>query len=520
MNTPSDLSIVKKTGRMSLEKYLEKYYYEFFKFLKEKYSDSKSISEMLYRYFNNIDTIPVCPVCGNKNNFINFSKGYTSHCSSKCTQNDNAVRDKLKNTNTERYGKDFYHKFNEKGKRTKLEKYGDANYNNTEQLKKTCLEKYGVDNPMKMSDIKEKSKKTCLEKYGSEYVFSSGFFNKNRTEYMKKAKQTCIEKYGGDSPMKSEQIKDKVKTTCFNKYGVLWNCMREEAHNSRNYKSTPNEFFATLLKENDIEFSREFSLGNYVYDFKIGEVLLEINPSATHNINFNPFSKTKVIDKNYHKEKLLNAKEKGYKCIFVFDWDDPYKIIYLLSNKTKIYARNCEIKEVKKKEVSEFLDKYHLQNSCKGQKICLGLYHKNELIQVLTFGKPRYNKKYEYELIRLCTRNDSIVIGGSERLFKYFISKYSPKSIISYCDISKFTGNVYSHLGFVKEKESNPSCHWVNIKTKQIINNNILLKLGFDKIFGTNYGKNTSNIDLMLQHQFVQVYDCGQDTYTWKKQED
>lgn len=518
MNIPSDLSIVKKTGRMTLENYLAKYYNEFFELLKEKYSDSKSISEMLYRYFNNIDNVPTCPVCGNKNNFINFSKGYTSHCSHKCTQNDKEVRDKLNTTVIKIYGENCYHQFYEKGKITKLEKYGDENYNNTEQLKKTCLEKYGVDNPMKVLDIQEKSKKTCLKKYGSEYLFSSDFYNKNRSEHIEKIKQTCLKKYGKDSPMKSENVKDKVKTTCFNKYGVLWNCMRKEAHNSKNYKSKPNEFFVKLLKENNIEFSREFCLGKYVYDFKVNDILIEINPSATHNINFNPFSKTKIIDSNYHKEKLLNAKEKGYKCIFVFDWDDPYKIVHLLTNKEKIYARNCVIKEVEKKEVSEFLDKYHLQNSCKGQKICLGLYHKNELIQVMTFGKPRYNKKYEYELIRLCTKNNIAVIGGSEKLFKYFIDKYNPKSIISYCDISKFTGQVYLNLGFVKEKESNPSCHWVNTKTNQIINNNILLKLGFDKIFGTNYGKNTSNIDLMLQHEFVQVYDCGQDTYIWKEQ--
>ena len=496
MNIPLDLSFVKKTGRMSLENYLTKYYNEFFELLKEKYSDSRSVSEMLYRYFNNIEEIPVCPVCGNKNNFINYTKGYTSHCCSKCTQNDKEVRDKLKHTNREMYGEDCYHIFYERGKTTKKKKYGNENYNNSEQLRKTCL-----------------------EKYGSEYVLSSASFLEKKSEYLEQSKNTCLKRYGEDSPMKIGTVKEKVKNTCMKKYGVLWNCMRKEAHNSKNYKSTPNEFFANLLKENNICFSREFTLGNYVYDFKVDNTLIEINPTSTHNINFNPFSKSKIIGTNYHKEKMLNAKENGYQCIFIFDWDDPYKVIHLLSNnKKKLYARKCDIREIKNKEAKEFLDTYHLQNSCRGQKICLGLYSKDELVQVLTFGKPRYNKNYEYELIRLCTKSDIIVIGGVEKLFSYFINKYKPKTIISYCDISKFSGIVYSNLGFIKEKESNPSCHWVNIKTKQVVNNNVLLKLGFDKIFGTTYGKNTSNIDLMLQHGFVQVYDCGQDTYTWKEQ--
>ena len=45
----------------------------------------------------------------------------------------------------------------------------------------------------------------------------------------------------------------------------------------------------------------------------------------------------------------------------------------------------------------------------------------NELIEVMTFGKPRYNKKYEWELLRLCTKFGYIVSGGANKLIKYFI---------------------------------------------------------------------------------------------------
>lgn len=59
MKTPQDITFVKKTGRMSVEKYLSIYYNEFYEYIKQKYSDSNSISEMIYRYFNGIDEIPV-----------------------------------------------------------------------------------------------------------------------------------------------------------------------------------------------------------------------------------------------------------------------------------------------------------------------------------------------------------------------------------------------------------------------------------------------------------------------------
>ena len=131
----------------------------------------------------------------------------------------------------------------------------------------------------------------------------------------------------------------------------------------------------------------------------------------------------------------------------------------------------------------------------------------------MTFGKPRYNKNYEYELLRLCTKFDFEVVAGASKLFTYFIRHYSPASIISYCDLSKFKGDVYTKLGFNLQSVSNPSLHWYNIKTKQHITDNLLRQRGFDQLFGTNYGKGVSNEKLMLEHNFVKIYDAGQATY-------
>jgi hypothetical protein len=132
----------------------------------------------------------------------------------------------------------------------------------------------------------------------------------------------------------------------------------------------------------------------------------------------------------------------------------------------------------------------------------------------MTFGKPRYNKNFEYELLRLCS--NSLVIGGAEKLFKYFINTYKPTSIVSYCDTSKFTGDVYTKLGFLLKGKSHPSCHWYN--GKKHVTNNMLQKIGFDKIFDTDYGKGTSNNELMRQHKFVEIYDTGQATYIWNQE--
>lgn len=517
MKAPKDLSFTRKTGRQSVENYLKANFNEFYIHLNENFKFCSSMNEKLYCYYNKIYKIPKCPICGNNNNFINFSKGYTKHCSYKCTQQDKCVRNKYKDTCKDKYGEDFYNKFYEKGAKTKLELYGDENYNNSAQNKMTCLERYGVENAMQSEVIKDKAFKTCKEKYGAKSFLESKEFNSNRNMYKEKSKQTCLERYGVESPMQNEAIKDKASKTCQEKYGVKWNCMREEAHNSRNSDSGPNMHFKSLLDERNIRYTREFVLNDFAYDFKIGTYLIEINPSATHNIMFNPFSIIKSIEKNYHKYKSENAYFAGYNCIHVWDWDDYNKIADFFKEKMKIYARECKIRIVNKKEANQFLNNYHLQNTCKGQTIRLGLYYNEELVQIMTFGKPRYNKNFEYELLRLCTKADYVITGGSEKLFKYFTKTYNPKSIISYCDDAKFTGAVYKKLGFSPkcDKTNQPSCHWYNMKTKKHITNNMLLQLGFDKIFNTNYGKGTDNEQLMIENGFIKIYDCGQSVYVW-----
>ena len=206
----------------------------------------------------------------------------------------------------------------------------------------------------------------------------------------------------------------------------------------------------------------------------------------------------------------------------IWDWDDKLKIINNLQSKVNIYARTLIIKEVPEIDCNIFLNTYHYQNTCKNQTIRLGLYNKdNTLLQLITFGKPRYNKNYEYELLRLCTNSKYNIIGGVNKLFNYFINNYNPSSIISYCDNSKFKGFVYTKLGFNLITKGNPNKHWYNPKTKKHITNNLLLQRGFSQLHSdSNYklnNKGDNNIQLMLNAGYLEIYDCGQSTYAWIK---
>lgn len=123
-------------------------------------------------------------------------------------------------------------------------------------------------------------------------------------------------------------------------------------------------------------------------------------------------------------------------------------------NSRKIGARECEIKDVPSQECREFLELYHLQGSVNAP-VRLGLYKDGELLEVMTFGKRRRNmgarnsSDTEWELYRLCTKDDCTVSGGASRLFSYFKKHYEWSDIISYCHAEISDGTVYRKLGFV-----------------------------------------------------------------------
>ena len=138
---------------------------------------------------------------------------------------------KKQKTNLEKY--EVHHQMQMKKnvhkiKKTKLEKYGDENYNNHELSKITKLEKYGDEN----YNNHELSKITKLEKYGNEYYnnlekFKNNFENKYgvvnpfQLEGIKnKIKEQNLEKYGFEYYQSTEEFKDKFKNTCVERYGV------------------------------------------------------------------------------------------------------------------------------------------------------------------------------------------------------------------------------------------------------------------------------------------------------------
>lgn len=83
----------------------------------------------------------------------------------------------------------------------------------------------------------------------------------------------------------------------------------------------------------------------------------------------------------------------------------------------------------------------------------------------MSFSKTKYNKNLKdensWEIIRSCSLLNTLIIGGAQKLFTYFIRNYNPDSIFSYCDFNKFDGKSYKNIGMKFIGYTGPDMKWV-----------------------------------------------------------
>ena len=341
----------------------------------------------------------------------------------------NLRRQKTIQSCREKYGCDFSQQnetIKNKQKQTWRNKTKDELVHKNNQRIKTTLDRYGVDHVMKSQDIINNTKQRHLKEFGyyhwvqakiehkDIYLDDDKFISFIKSEYKrnnyKRIKKTNIDNY--------------FNINCIYKLKELKLMKYVQIHESK----LENEF-KKLFDNNYIKYiwrnrsiidgpngkSHCYELDFYLPDYNIG---IEINDITNHN---SISLENSYYGSHYHVYKTNNCKEKNIRLIHIWEWEikNDYKKIcdWLLNElnnkKTKIYARNCEVRLVETNDEKNFLNAYHLQRYSKSS-ICLGLYLNNELLEVMSFSKPRFTKKYEYELLRLCTKYNYIIIGGAQ----------------------------------------------------------------------------------------------------------
>ena len=115
-----------------------------------------------------------------------------------------------------------------------------------------------------------------------------------------------------------------------------------------------------------------------------------------------------------------------------------------------------------------------------------------------------YNNKKQRRYRQVTSKIDACIFSGKGKLLKYFERKYSPSSLVSYCDMRYFYGNSYVSLGFELSSDTNPGCFYFK---------------GMKRV--KTFNEEKTELDNILDNNCRIIYDCGQRVfkkyYTHKK---
>jgi hypothetical protein len=399
------------------------------------------------------------------------------------------------------------------------------------------LQRHGYTNQYDNEEIRNKGKHTRLERYGVVSVFSLA-------EFKDKARQTMISRYGVEFPgtlQSSPEILDKL-----NDYDFLI----EQHHNQ---KKTPTKIAEELgcshstvgiyIRKHGIEFKqyqqsqaerdilalcasltsydiisgdrniiKPLELDIYIPELKIA---LEYDGLYYH-------SDLSGKDRNYHLNKTKLCTEQEIRLIHIFEneWISKPEIVTsriqnLFGKSKRLYARKCSIVEITPKQKIIFNKANHIQGDC-ASSINYGLIHDGVLVAVMTFGKARYNKKYEYELLRYSNLLGHTVVGGASRLFTYFMKTIQPSSIITYSDKRWNTGNLYTQLGFEYSHTSAPNYYYMYNRNDMLMSRTKFQKHKLHKVL-ESFDSSKTEWHNMVEHGFDRIWDCGNDVFIVNK---
>lgn len=236
-------------------------------------------SQKLYHYFNNDYNLSlgICPICGNRCHYKNLNEGYHTYCSLRCRSNDVNLKEKERKTCIEKYGVDNIFKskeFKEKLKHHNIEKYGCEHFVQSnefkEKSKETCKNLYGSEfyvqsniYKSKANNIQTKISETCIKKYGVKNYSKSKEYKKNLPKILQKSKETSLEKYGVERYSQTKEWRERLIKTYNNNYGVNWYTQTSEYHKKKKHK-----YFSTKTNET-YDSSWEMMIAEYCMDNNI-----------------------------------------------------------------------------------------------------------------------------------------------------------------------------------------------------------------------------------------------------------
>ena len=301
---------------------------------------------------------------------------------------------------------------------------------------------------------------------------------------------------------------------CVRVYMHQHNIPISHSHMVSSYERKIQEF----LTQNGVEFetSNRTILKPKELDLYIpkNKLAIELNGIYWHSLNK---TQDHTEMKNSHLQKTIGCFNAGITLLHFtsIEWDTKEEIVKsIILNKlgktqNRIFARKCQIIEIPSHIERTFLNTNHIQGYIPST-VAYGLEYNGELVTIITLGIPRYNKDFDFEILRIATKLNTVVVGGVSKLFKHFLKHNTKSSIMTYADRKYSNGDVYNTLGFTLSHYSKVGYKWtkdgVEFNRWNFMKHKLKDKL---KVFDENLAEE----DNMFNNGYSKIYDCGQCVY-------
>jgi len=268
-----------------------------------------------------------------------------------------------------------------KTKEANLINYGVENTSQlpevTEKRRKTFIERFGEDHPMKTKEIQDKIKQTNMDRYGVDNVFKL-------PETIEKSRITFKEKYDVDWITQSSEMKEKTKKTNLDRYGV--ECILSSEEYQERIKQTNLDKYGVEYYSQTDEFKTRYKqtmIVNYGVDsvFKVPEIIERRNQTNIKRYNFiypmqNAEIRKKQRESVYKSGKVASSKQQRY-------------IHQLLEGELNHHANNkCFV------DIGFIEEKIYIEVDCSGHR--LGIVHG----QISEHDFEEKEKRRSYGLIK------------------------------------------------------------------------------------------------------------------------
>lgn len=431
-----------------------------------------------------------CIECGSPTTFDGHNTGYKRFCSPKCINANKDVKNKMKskfNSRTPEYKQEIINK----RESTNIKKFGVTYFSQLNEIKQHKQDILKSKLNIKWKEIIEKTGNIFID-----YSLTGGYAVSSIVEFKC---NTCNEINKSQNQFILKRIKNnEVLCTKCNPMYVGQSIPERQVL----------DFISSHYNKEIIPSCRDIipplELDIYLPDLKLA---FEFNGLYWHSELHK--------DKFYHVNKTEECERNGIQLIHIYQDDWEFKqdiiksrILNLLGQSNKIYARKCVIREVSCKDTREFLEENHIQGTLNSNNN-IGLYHNNELVSLMCFGKNRF-KQDEEELLRFCNKIYTSVIGGASKLFKYYLKNNKKSNIISYADRNWSMGNLYKQLGFKLVSKTPPNYWYVNEYFRENrfkYRKSELIRMGFDP--------NKTEHEIMLDREMYRIYNAGNLKYKY-----